>query len=316
MDLKDNKDWQMWNSNQSEMSEGLLRKLWNASSNYKASYQPDVEAGFAAFQQRMGQESPSGNVVKMRPRPNYLLRIAAGLAILAIGILVFKSQLGSSDKIQALVTPTDSTLQSNLPDGSSIELNRSSELSFKSKFAEKERRVSLKGEAFFQVLQDEKRPFIIETEAGQVQVLGTSFNVRAYPKEAIFEVYVASGKVRVTVEGTSQPIELVKGAFFRLDKSTNKAVTGVDVAGVPAAWHTGVLSFKGQSIPSVLEGMERLYGVQFDNITSQNPDCLQTLTVQEGKLEEAIAALKVSCPKLRFEEKSNGDYTVSGACCE
>jgi transmembrane sensor len=316
MDLKDKPDWQKWNSNQSEMSEGLMGKLWNASSNYKENYQPDVEAGFAAFQQRMGQESPSGNVVKMRPRPNYLLRIAAGLAILAIGVLVFKSQLGTSDKIQALVTPSDSTLQSKLPDGSNIELNRSSELSFQSEFAEKERRVNLKGEAFFQVQREENRPFIIETEVGQVQVLGTSFNVRDYPKEAIFEVYVASGKVQVTVEGTNQPIELEKGAFFRLDKSTNKAVKGVDVAGVPAAWHTGVLSFKGQPIPSILEGMERLYGVQFENTTNQKNDCLQTLTVQEGKLEEAIAAMKVSCPQLRFEEKSNGDYTVSGACCE
>jgi transmembrane sensor len=316
MDFKDNKDWQKWNSNQSELSEGLLKKLWNASSNYKDSYQPDVEAGFTAFQQRMGQQSPSGNVVKMRPRPNYLLKIAAGLAILAIGVLVFKGQIGTSDKIQALVSPSDSTLQSKLPDGSSIELNRSSELSFKSEFAEKERRVSLKGEAFFQVQRDENRPFIIETASGQVQVLGTSFNVRAYPKEAIFEVYVASGKVRVTVEGANQPMELGKGAFFRLDKSTNKAFTGVDVAGVPAAWHTGVLSFKGQPIPSILEGMERLYGVQFNNTTSQETDCLQTLTVQEGKLEEAIAALKVSCPQLRFEEKSNGDYAVSGNCCE
>lgn len=314
MDFKDKKDWQRWNSNQSEMSEGLLKKLWSACSNYKQSYQPDVDEGFAAFSQRMEHER--SKVVPMRTRPNYLLRIAAGLAILAIGVLVFRNQLSDTSKLQALTTPTDSTLEQTLADGSKIALNRSSELSFNADFSKKERRVSLSGEAFFQVQRDENRPFIIETATAQVKVLGTTFNVRAYPDEEIFEVFVASGKVRVEINDTDQPVELNKGEFFRFNKATNKEVRGSDSAGVPAVWHTGILSFKGQPIPAILEGMERLYGISFVHDFGQKSNCLQTLTVQEGKLEEAIAALKVSCPKLRFDEKPNGDYAVSGACCE
>ena len=171
------------------------------------------------------------------------------------------------------------------------------------------------GEAFFEVQRDEKRPFIIEAGEAKVTVLGTSFNVRAYPDEAVIEVFVASGKVRVDL-GSGQSKELSKGEFLKFDTKASKILIGMDKTGVPAAWHTGVLNFKGQPIPTVLEGMARLYGVSFDLKIKQPSGCLQTLTVQEGELEEAIAALKLSCPKMRFEKNEDGGYKVNGACCE
>ncbi len=316
MDSKDKKSWQNGSSSQNGISDGVLKRLWDASENYKQGYQPDVAAGLHAFKQRMAQESGEAQVVPMRPKRGYLLRIAAGLAILAIGVLVFKNQLASSDGPQAIHAPTDSTLEKTLADGSQIELNKSSVLSFDDEFAQQERRVKLAGEAFFDVKRDETKPFIIEAAEAKITVLGTAFNVRAYPNEAVVEVYVTEGSVSVEIAGAGKPMQLSKGDQLKFDRKASKIELLVDDAGIPAAWHSGVLSFKGKPIPVVLKGMERLYGVNFDLKTNQPSDCLQTLTVQEGELEEAIQALRLSCPNMRFEKAADNNYSVTGACCQ
>ncbi len=316
MDFKDKNDWQKWSSSQSGMSDGMLKRLWDASENYKEDYQPDVEAGLKAFKMRMAKESASAQIVTLHPRRNYLFRIAAGLAILTIGILVFKSYLGHDDKLQIVVSPANRTLEKTLPDGSQIALNKSSELTYNEGFSDDERRVKLEGEAFFEVKRDEVKPFVIEAANAKIVVLGTSFNVRSYPKEDMVEVYVVSGSVRVEIPGAGQGKKLLKGDWLRYDRKAAKIEYKVDHAGLPIAWHSGVINFKGQPLPVVLEGMERLYGVSFELKISQASECLQTLTVQDGALDEALEALKLSCPELRFVKKLDTSYSVSGTCCE
>ncbi len=316
MDFKDKNGWQNWSGSQSGMSDGMLKRLWDASGNYKQSYQPDVATGLQAFKQKMAEESNTTQVVPMRPKRNYLLRIAAGLAILAIGILVFKGQLSSNDELQVISAPENDTIEKTLPDGSQIALNQQSELSYSSDFAAQERRVKLKGEAFFDVRRDEAKPFIIEAAEAKITVLGTSFNVRAYPKEDVVVVYVVSGKVSVEIEGAGKPKLLLKGDVMKFNRQASKMEFESDDAGIPIAWHSGVLNFKGKPIPFILDGMAELYGIDFNLKSSPPNGCLQTLTVQEGKLDDAISALKLLCPELQFEKTSNGNYTVSGTCCQ
>ncbi|MCC6727124.1 MAG: FecR domain-containing protein [Saprospiraceae bacterium] len=316
MDFKDKKNEHGWRSNPDGFSDEMFSKIWQASGSYKERFQPDMEAGLASFQQRMAAEKSHALIVPIQRQRKIWLRVAAGLAVLAIGILVFKGQIGTKDDLYTLASTPDGTLEHSLPDGTQIELNHSSELSFIAGFDAKERNVKLNGEAFFDVKRDETRPFIIEAGEAKVTVLGTSFNVRAYPNEEIIEVFVVSGKVQVEIQGAKQPKILNKGDLLRFNKKALKIELATDQVGAPVAWHTGILSFKGQPIPTILDGMERLYGVKFDLKTSQATNCLQTLTVQEGELQEAIQALKLSCPKMKFEEAGNGNYTVEGACCE
>ncbi len=316
MDSKDKNGWQNWRGSQSGNSDGMLQRLWDASENYQQGYEPDVEARLQSFRQSMAQESVGTKVVPIRPKRNYLLRIAAGLAILAIGILLFKGQLAPSDGLQAITAPIDGTIEKTLPDGSQIELNKSSELSFNAEFAQQERRVKLEGEAFFDIKRDEAKPFIIEAGEAKITVLGTSFNVKSYPKEDIIEVYVTAGSVSVEIAGAGKAKQLSKGDLMKFNRKASKIEFEVDDAGFPVAWHSGHLNFKGKPIPMVLDGMERLYGVNFDLNTTQPMDCLQTLTVQENELDEAIEALRLSCPNMRFEKTSDSSYSVSGTCCQ
>jgi ferric-dicitrate binding protein FerR (iron transport regulator) len=312
MDFKENKGWQVWEGQHPNENPKLLKQIWEASGSYKDGYQPDVEKGLGAFKNRMGTQE-TGRIVRLAPF-KIALRIAAGVVLLLVAGLFLKNKLSGAGETMVAATQVAATQTLALSDGSNVLLNQSSQLVYQSGFSKKKRSVALEGEAFFKIQRDEARPFVIETEIATVTVLGTSFNVRSYPKEEIFEVFVETGKVKVDFKKEDQHIELTPGQFVRLNNANGELVRGTDGAGILSAWRTGVISFKGHSLPNIFEGMERLYGVDFDLKTSQSSDCLHTLTVQKGKLEEAIEALKTSCPQLKFVKDANG-YKIKGACC-
>ncbi len=315
MNAKGNIDWKSWKQ-QADLSDGQLEKLWDASSNYKQDYQPDLSKGLASLQHRIGNEPVGGKVVPLKRQRSVLLRIAASLLVLAVAVLVLKNQLGTQSEMQTIASTDQATLEQRLSDGTVVELNRSSSLVFNKDFEGETRQVALKGEAFFDVARNEAKPFIIETEAVVVKVLGTSFNVRANPGDDFVEVYVASGKGRDDIKQTGEYKELTKGQYLRFEKKQSKLAEGKDDIGIPSAWHTGQLSFKEQTIPTVLAGLERLFGVSIDLETEQNPNCTHTLTVREGELNEAFKALEKSCSKLKIKQVSTGKYKVSGVCCQ
>ncbi|MCF8309800.1 MAG: FecR domain-containing protein [Saprospiraceae bacterium] len=272
-----------------------------------------MEKGLASFKNRMSQHQPA-KVVRISPN-KMALRIAAGVALLLVAGMFIKNKMGSADQQLAVVTTND-TKELSLSDGTVVTLNQSSQLSYKSEFGKEERRAKLNGEAFFKVARDGNRPFVIETETASVRVLGTAFNVRSYPADDLFEVYVETGKVRVDFKKGGDGVVLNPSEFVRLSKSEGEAFKGLDNSGIPNAWRTGVISFKGQSISEIIKGMERLYGKKFVLKTSQQKDCPQTLTVHRGKMEEAFNGLKTSCPKLQFSANGNDGFIVTGVCCD
>lgn len=313
MDFNEKKGWQDWHAHHADEPAGLMKKIWEGSTGYKNDYQPDVHKGFEAFKLRMDQASPK--VVRLSPI-RLALRIAAGAALLLVATMVLRQFVGTSDNQRLAATQASETKDIVLSDNSKVALNQNSTLHYETAFSAKKRNVELNGEAFFKITRDEKRPFTVETATALVQVLGTSFNIRSYPNEDFFEVFVETGKVKVVLKANGQSFELVPGQYLRLNKTNNKVEKGLDKTASASAWHTGSLSFKGQPIPLVLKGMERLYGVKMELQSAQRKGCEQTLTVQKGKLEEAIQALKTSCPKLNFTKNGSAGYIVTGTCCD
>ncbi|MBI1223781.1 MAG: DUF4974 domain-containing protein [Bacteroidetes bacterium] len=313
MDFNANKGLQAWHEQHPHESKNLLSKIWEASNSYKEGYHPDVDKGLDAFKRRMNQHQPA-KIARLSP-VKIVLRIAAGIALLFFSGMFLKNKL-SDNNLVVEMTKDGATKELTLKDGSLVTLNESSQLTFQKEFSKNERKVTLEGEAFFKITRDVSRPFIIEAGMAKVTVLGTSFNVRSFPKQNVFEVYVQTGKVKVDFEKGNGSYLLTPGEYLRFDDATGKPSKVVDKSGAANAWRTGVISFKGQSIPDIFAGMERLYGVSFKfQQESQNSDCLQTLTVQKGKMGEAIEALKTSCPKLKFKGDQLG-YIVTGTCCE
>jgi transmembrane sensor len=132
---------------------------------------------------------------------------ALGIVIIVVGFFVFKNIATTKNKthsdtepISEVITKSGSKTQIQLPDGSSIWLNASSDLTYDKNFGKNLREVNLTGEAFFDVVKDPSRPFIIHTKVIDVKVLGTQFNVKAYPNDAYTETSLIRGNVEVTVK--------------------------------------------------------------------------------------------------------------------
>lgn len=161
-------------------------------------------------------------------------------------------------------------LTATLPDGSTVELNSGSTLSYPRQFSilpgwqKDEREVYLKGEAFFDVAH-EGRPFIVETFNATVEVLGTAFNVRAWEEDVqrSTTVTLASGKVRLLAkqEGAS-PVLLTDGEVSRVEAEA-VAPTAPEVATLERAlvWRSRGFAFSNQELRSVFEDLERRYAV-------------------------------------------------------
>lgn len=189
-----------------------------------------------------------------------------------------------------------------LPDGSTVHLNRNSELKFPKEFARRE--VILKGEAFFDVVKSNKS-FTVESDRLKVAVLGTSFDV-VDNNNGKAAVYTVSGTVRV--ENQKSSVILQANEFCVLSPEGLEKGEGFDKNNL--AWKTGVLAFEQAPVKEVLNSLQKHYGVTFE--IDAGKDCLVTSTLANKDLEQTIEMLQV-ITGLNFEKTSNG-YKVSGNC--
>jgi transmembrane sensor len=165
--------------------------LWQKSRELASLSEPDEEAAWERFRNRIREPKQ----IDMPPSRFAWMRIAALLVIFfGAGWLVFRMFNPAETNLVARAGNT--VLVDTLPDGSVITLNRESELTYPSRFKNDIRSVRLRGEAFFDVKPDPKKPFIVQVNDVTIRVLGTSFNVRSVNGNT--EVIVETGKVEVT----------------------------------------------------------------------------------------------------------------------
>ena len=184
--------------------------------------------------------------------------------------------------ISQVTTKAGSRMRVQLPDGSSVWLNASSYLSYGQEFGRTIREVNLTGEAFFDVVKDASRPFIIHTKTIDVKVLGTRFNIKAYPDEATTETSLLKGSVEVTIKNrNNQKMNLKPNQ--KIVVTNNMIVAGseekapvaqalvflqpltyypTDSAITETAWVNNILRFQeNETFGEVALKMERWYGV-------------------------------------------------------
>ncbi|QGK72745.1 FecR family protein [Flavobacterium sp. SLB02] len=149
-----------------------------------------------------------------------------------------------------------------LSDGSQIWLNAGSHLKYPIKFKGGTREVYLTGEAFFDVAKDKKHPFIIHTDKMDTKVLGTSFNVQAYPDHATQEVSVLTGRVNVKSTVTEENVYVTPGQKVVFKSKNNKlqAFTDIPVNSI-SLWRKNIIVFEDAPLPEVIATINRNYNV-------------------------------------------------------
>ena len=199
------------------------------------------------------------NVVQLKPKRNMVWVGIAASVIILLGVTLFFRPGGDSPLNVTELQAQNELLETQLPDGSLIALNTNSIISYPENFEGNERRVELKGEAFFDVERDETKPFIVDLPNDfEVRVLGTSFNIRADEKDSITEVLVASGKVEVSTK--TEKVLLEKNEKAIIDNATGKITkTKIENANTDLFWKTKTLEFDGVMITKVCEVLEEVY---------------------------------------------------------
>ena len=178
------------------------------------------------------------------------------------GLLVAKgtdNTPNNTDEINVLETPKGGQYQIALPDGTKVWLNASTRLYFPTVFKPGERKVTLSGEAYFEVKHDASNPFIVETSTGALlRVLGTSFNVNAYQEDAHETTTLLTGSLQVT-RNQSQVL-LKPGQQATVSTQKIEDVQEVETS-YAVAWKEGYFMFNREPIKAVMAKVARWYDV-------------------------------------------------------
>ena len=167
--------------------------IWEESKQLAAVSTVDENLAWQKFKARINKPKPTAIVKKMNPVKWWR---AAAVFIILIGASYLGYKLLNEKPIQNIVVASgQATITDTLPDGSVVTLNKNSELDYPSGFKGETRSIRLKGEAFFNVTPNKKKPFVINVNDITVRVVGTSFNVRSM--NGVTEVIVETGVVQV-----------------------------------------------------------------------------------------------------------------------
>lgn len=224
--------------------------------------------------------------------PSWLPAAAAAVLIVIAGSLWFIPARKASNVVifSESYTNTGERKIITLSDGSKITLNNSSHIKFPEVFADSIREVFLEGEGFFDIVHNETKPFVVKTGRLNLQVLGTSFNVRHYEKDKTIDVVVATGKVGVHAKGDKKTWMLTPGNLLAYNPRTGKAEESVVNPADYTGWQKGELIFNNEPLENICKRLERWYGV---TITIKNPSLKRKLIRLKQKDESLQTVLKM-----------------------
>ncbi len=288
------------------------KKLWELTEAYEV---PDFSAGKAKawgqIEQKMGPEEPPKEavVIGMPLWRKYLEYAAAAVAILLGGYwLTWNTGLfDEAPRYATVVTEQGGSQVVTLPDGSEVTLNEKTTLRYPVDF--KERIVDLEGEAFFNVVKRDEASFVINAFGSRTTVLGTSFNIRAYPGEPNVAVTVRTGKVEVAAQGKEKENVVLKpGQSAVYDKSV-EAVRQQEVPNA-MAWKTKELVFDNQRLSDVAATIERYFGQPVILANEQLGKCRFMGSFPDPGLQELLDAIAFTMELEIIEQ--NGQIIIRG----
>lgn len=150
-----------------------------------------------------------------------------------------------------------------LPDSTEVWLNAASSLEFPDEFNSGRREVLLSGEAFFKVKHAANKPFIIHTGKVSTVVLGTSFNIKAYPGQKEVIISVSQGRVNVK-RNQNIVATLTKGQQVKIDNEEEKIAEKNIAVSKVAAWQQGDMIYDDEVFTDIVADLERIYNVKID----------------------------------------------------
>ncbi|SFW81311.1 FecR family protein [Chitinophaga sancti] len=242
-----------------------IRRTWTITGEHDTHFIPDTEANWQRFRESMyTNDAPELKIVSKR---NMYLRIAASITGIAVATMLYFTLRGPNEITELTAANEKKTI--SLPDGSKVYMNQHSRLRYDKQLAGAERAIHLEGEAFFEVANEPGRPFVVYANETQTQVLGTSFDVRAYAATPV-EVAVVTGKVAVSHDVHKLVVTPGRKVTFAAGKQPKEDANN-DANFI--AWKENRFVFDGMQIRDVIKTLSGYYGVKII-VTDESIDTL------------------------------------------
>jgi ferric-dicitrate binding protein FerR (iron transport regulator) len=253
--------------------------------------------------------------LKMRVR-TFRFRVAAAVIIpflllaSAFTFLANRSGLFQSEEMAEFVVPFGEQLNIVLQDGTQVQLNSGSRLSYPKTFGFFSRKVKLTGEAYFSVAKEITRPFEVDLAGIKVKVTGTHFNAKAYSDDLKIRVALEEGSVNITDNGNkTYPMEIGENAEYDKSSGICKITETADMS-LYTAWRTKSLNFYRTPLKDIIKTLERQYEVQFTVKDSNLLSNRFSISTSKINIDEIVTDLqKVS--RIKFVRNMDNTYNIS-----
>ncbi|MDD2797806.1 MAG: FecR domain-containing protein [Bacteroidales bacterium] len=297
---------------QDEEAYSALSQIWNEYESSPNEFETQLQDVKLAIDQKI-------KVSTVR-RFNFRRSISIAWKVAAVFLLFVASNylfdwtniITPQGKNISIVTKTGERAMIELPDGSMVQLNSASKLTYSSNFNQKNRSVELDGEAFFDIRKSKTDKFVVKTKHQDIEVMGTRFNVFSYQNEQTFEVTLLSGKVKVVKkEGDSNPVILKPNEKYISNNATSEFGVTKSDTNIETAWMRGELIFRREPLKLVLARIERFYGVNIDYPKSNKSINSEIFTgrFENGSVDDVLKVLTQLYP-IEFK-KINKSITLS-----
>lgn len=290
-----------------------LRKIWDSIDGVADQEKYDLDAEWSKLSSKIPDLDAKQPVLAMgRSLLFYTYRIAA---VLLAGVIfsfawIYATKIAGTQVMEAGMEP----MEVMMDDGTQVVLNRYSKIRYKKQFEGDIRKVSLAGEAWFDVARDSLRPFVIDAGRATVEVLGTSFNVNAYEENPIVEITVESGVVAVTAKkDLEEQIILRAGNSGSYNPSNHKLQLQAAYNPNNLSWKTRELFFKDSPLQEVADLIGKVYNVSIQIPREDLASCPITVSFSDQSLDAVLNVLELT---LDLEITRSGEFiTLEGEAC-
>ncbi len=293
-------------------------QLWSMSAEAEEPFEADVELAWSSLENKLPFEEDPLRIEDVPPKLIQLKkkrwdwRIAAAIAVLLIGgWWLIPNSLEPSEEVLAAQLQDEPLV---LPDGSKVWLNEDSRVVYRPSF--EKRNIQLEGEAFFEIARDEKRPFIVEAGSARTTVLGTSFNLRAYPDENRVELVVESGKVKfenLKQREKEAVATLEKGQAAFVKKDTDEIVLDSSISENTTAWMRDTLVFNQASLDKVIGDIQRYFRIAIQVEDEGAYNCNFNSTFPQPELGNVFDEMEAVLEGIEIRQEGER-YILQGAC--
>ncbi|MDN5216668.1 FecR domain-containing protein [Fulvivirgaceae bacterium BMA12] len=307
---------------QDEEAAALFHKMnlmWNHPKKWSSLHPYDPEQDKRRLFARIrAAEEKSIPLAKHRPSmvSKYLFRgLAAAIVLIAVCTIVFFQQSSRDTSSPEVVwelqaNPRGKRTIQTLADGTVVHLNANSRLKYAKTFSGDAREVFLEGEAYFDVVSNPEKPFIVHTPEIATRVLGTSFNVRAYSDEPEVKVSLLEGKVEISNSQSAAArkhfLSPDQQYIFNRKDTTININTNTDLEKA-IAWKENRLIIDGESLEEAVKKLEIWYGVSIKIANPAIKDCQWIATFENEPIATVLKVLKYA---LDVSHEYQGDKIV------